>query len=525
MAATPTAALAEARPGVIETDIPARLDRLPWTRFHWLLVTALGVTWVLDGLEVTVVGSLGPVLTERATLGLSASQIGLAQAFYLAGAIGGALFFGHLTDRLGRKKLFTVTLLIYLLGAALTALAWDAWSFALFRLVTGMAIGGEYAAINSAIDELIPARLRGRVDLAINGTFWLGAIAGGAVTLFLLDPALVPVWLGWRISFGLGAVVGGAMIFVRHYVPESPRWLITHGRQAEADAIMNQIESHVPDRQALPPVSGRVRIYPDTQIGFGTILHTLVVRYPGRAVLGLILIASQAFFYNGISFSYPLVLHEFYGVSSSTVPLYAMLLAVPNFLGPLLLGHFFDTVGRRRMIAATYTLSGVVIVGAELLFLGGYLTANTHTLLWAVTFFFASAAASAGYLTVSEVFPLEMRALAIALFYALGTAIGGLGAPALFGALLDTRQPLWLFYGYAAGAGLMILAAAAEMVLGVDSEGKSLEDIATPLKGEAPVPREARPAGRPGVLVGASQAARGLFSPGRGQGQAGGRSG
>jgi MFS family permease len=477
----------------IETDIPARLDRLPWTAFHWLLVIAVGVTWVLDGLEVTVVGALGPVLRESATLGLSAGEIGLAHSLYLAGAISGALFFGHLTDRLGRKRLFTVTLGLYLLGAALTALSWDVWSFALLRLVTGMAIGGEYAAINSAIDELIPARIRGRVDLAINGTFWLGAIAGAGATVVLLNPALVPVWLGWRISFGLGALVGAVMILVRHYVPESPRWLLIHGRDEEAEAIMKAIEAHVPDPQALPPVTQRITLYPGTAVGFGTIAHTLLVRYRSRALLGLVLIASQAFFYNGISFSYPLVLNQFYAVPTDRTGVYVIGMAVANFLGPLVLGHLFDTVGRRRMISATYALSGVIIVGTELLFLDGRLTAASHTLLWAVTFFFASAAASAGYLTVSEVFPVEMRAMAIALFYALGTAVGGLGAPALFGALLDTHRPLLLFYGYAAGAALMILAAVVEWVAGVDSERKALEEVATPLKAQGSRVATARP--------------------------------
>jgi MFS family permease len=468
--------------GALESDIPARLDRLPWTRFHWLFVLALGVTWVLDGLEVTVVGALGPALENPKTLGLSSSQFGVSQSFYLAGAITGALFFGYLTDRLGRKKLFTVTLLIYLAGAVLSALAWDFWSFALFRLVVGLAIGGEYAAINSAIDELIPARVRGRVDLAINGTFWLGAIAGAAVTVPLLNENLVPVWLGWRLSFGVGALIGTGMIIARQFVPESPRWLLTHGRVEEAEAVVRHIESHVPDPQALPPVTQRLTIYPDTEVGFGTIFHTLLVRYRSRAVLGLVLIASQAFFYNGISFSYPLVLRNFYHVPINHTGIYVVCMAVANLMGPLLLGHFFDTVGRRKMISGTYALSAVIIVGTELLFLNDRLTAAGHTALWATAFFFASAAASAGYLTVSEVFPVEMRALAIALFYAIGTAIGGLGAPALFGALLDTGSRELLFYGYAAGAGLMLLAAAVELLLGVASECKSLEDVATPLK-------------------------------------------
>jgi MFS family permease len=470
----------------IDTDIPFRLDRLPWTRFHWLLVIALGVTWVLDGLEATIVAAIGPVLQHPGTLGLSAADLGLAGTVYLAGCIVGALLFGHLTDRLGRKKLFTVTLGIYLAGAVLTALSWNFWSFLAFRVVTGLAIGGEYSAINSAIDELIPARLRGRVDLTINGTYWLGAIAGAAVSLLLLNPRLFPEWLGWRLSFALGALVGGGMVLARRYVPESPRWLLTHGRSDEADRIMEEIESHAAGRE-LPPVTQRLTVYPGAEVGFGVIARTLLGRYRSRAVLGLVLIASQAFFYNGISFTYPLVLSNYFGVKADRTGAYVLVMAVANFLGPLLLGSLFDTVGRRKMIAATYAFSGAVILLTELLFLRGGLTAITQTLLWAVTFFSASAAASAGYLTVSEIFPLEMRALAIALFYAVGTAVGGLAAPALFGALIDTGRREVLFWGYVGGAGLMIAAAVTELILGVNSECKSLEDVAAPLTSEQAV--------------------------------------
>jgi MFS family permease len=472
----------------IETDIPARLDRLPWSRFHWLLVIALGVTWVLDGLEVTVVGSIGPMLKDRETLGLSDAEVGWAGTLYLAGAIVGALVFGHLTDRLGRKKLFTITLGIYLAGAALTACSWEFWSFAVFRMVTGMAIGGEYSAINSAIDELIPARVRGRVDLIVNGTFWVGAAAGALASLVLLNPNIVPVWLGWRLAFGLGALVGVAMILARHYVPESPRWLLTHGRGEEAEKIMDDIETMAvgPDgRASLPPIHQRFTFRP-TSIGFGVILHTLLVRYRSRALLGLVLIASQAFFYNGITFTYPLVLDKFFHVPAHKVPGYALLFAAGNFFGPLLLGHLFDTLGRRIMISSTYALSGVLIIGIEWLFVRGWLTADTQTWLWVGTCFFASAAASAGYLTVSEVFPLEMRALAIALFYILGTAVGGLAAPALFGGLIETGRPDAIAGGYLAGAALMIIAAITEMVFGVSSERKSLEDVAAPLTTEEP---------------------------------------
>jgi MFS family permease len=472
---------------VFETDIPARLDRLPWSRFHWLLVIALGITWVLDGLEVTVVGSVGPFLKRGETLGLSDAEVGLAGSIYLAGAIIGALLFGHLTDRLGRKRLFTITLGVYLAGVTFTACSWEFWTFALFRALTGMAIGGEYAAINSAIDELIPAEVRGRVDLIVNGTFWAGAAAGALVSLVLLDTRYVPAWLGWRLAFGVGALVGVAMILARHYVPESPRWLLMHGRQKEAEKIMEEIETLAvgkDGRDRLPPVRQRLRYRPTGPIGFGTILHTLLVRYRSRAVLGLVLISSQAFFYNGITFTYPLVLDKFFHVHDASVPRYALLFAAGNFFGPLVLGHLFDTVGRRLMISATYALSGVLIVGIECLFLAGWLNADTQTLLWAGTCFFASSAASAGYLTVSEVFPLEMRALAIALFYVIGTAVGGLVAPFFFGILIETGKPEAISTGYFVGAGLMIVAAIVEWVMGVATERKSLEDIASPLMSE-----------------------------------------
>jgi MFS family permease len=471
----------------IETDIPFRLDRLPWSRFHWLLVVALGVTWVLDGLEATLVGSVGPVLQSPTTLGLSASQVGLAGTLYLAGAIGGALVFGYLTDQLGRKRLFLVTLGLYLVSALLTAVAWDFVSFVLFRVMTGMAIGGEYSAINSAIDEFIPARIRGQVDLLINGSYWVGAAAGAAASIVLLDPTIVPLPLGWRLSFSLGGLVGGAMVVARRYVPESPRWLLIHGRHAEAEAIMSGIETQIMGGRGVlepPPVSQRIIIYLGMRVSFGVIARTLLIRYRRRAILGLVLIASQAFFYNGISFTYPLVLHSFFGVAPERIGFYMFCFAAANFLGPLVLGRLFDSLGRRLMISVTYALSGAMLVGAEALFLQGQLTAASQTLLWSLTFFFASAAASAAYLTVSEIFPVEMRALAIALFYSIGTAVGGLGAPAFFGSLIDTHTPHALVTGYMVGAALMLGAAVVEWVLGVNSERQSLEAIAAPLRTE-----------------------------------------
>ena len=470
----------------VTTDIPFRLDRLPFSSFHWLLVIALGVTWVLDGLEATVVGSIGPTLVKASTLGLSQSDVGFAGTIYLAGAIAGAIVFGYLTDRLGRKRLFTITLAIYLLGAVSTACAWNFESFALFRFVTGLAIGGEYAAINSAIDELIPARLRGRIDLIINGTYWIGAAAGAAVTGLLLNWSAIPEWLGWRIAFGLGGVVGGAIILARQYVPESPRWLLTHGRADEAESIVTSIERRALERGPLPPLTEQITIDPSKRPRIGVILRTLLVTYRRRAVLGLVLIASQAFFYNGISFTYPLVLQQFFDVPAEAAPRYMLYFTLANFLGPMCLGHLFDVVGRRIMIALTYAVAGTLIVINELFLRQYELTAGTQTLLWCIAFFFASAAASAGYLTVSEIFPVEMRALAIALFYVVGTAIGGLGAPALFGRLIETGRMSVLSYGYLFGALLMLIAAAVEWSIGVDAECRGLETIARPLTAELP---------------------------------------
>lgn len=467
----------------IPSDIPARLDRLPWSRFHWLLVIALGITWVLDGLEVTVVGSIGPILKHPETLGMTDREIGLAGSIYLAGAVLGALVFGHLTDRLGRKRLFTITLAIYMTGSALTACAWNLWSFALFRFITGTAIGGEYSAINSAIDELIPARVRGRVDLIVNGSFWIGAAIGALASMALLNPAVMPVWLGWRLAFAIGAIVGLGMVMARHHVPESPRWLVTHGQAKEAHRIMDEIEMRAvgeEGRDKLPPVEKRIAFRP-VAVGFAAIWRTLFFRYRSRAILGLVLIASQAYVFNGITFTSPLVLDRVFNVPPQDIPGYALIFAVGNFLGPLLLGHLFDTVGRRIMITATYALSGLMIIGTECVFIAGGLTANTHTLAFVGACFFASAAASAGYLTVSEIFPLEMRALAIALFYVIGTAIGGLLAPALFGALIETDRRDAIAVGYLIGAGLMLAAAGTEWFLGVDSERKSLEEVAAPL--------------------------------------------
>jgi len=467
---------------VVETDVPARLDRLPWAGFHWLVVIALGVTWILDGLEVTLAGSVAPALRESPALRFSASDVGLANSAYLAGAVTGALFFGWLTDRLGRKKLFTLTLLLYLTATAATALSWDLTSFAVMRFLTGAGIGGEYSAINSAIQELIPARRRGWTDLAINGSYWVGAAIGGVLAIVALDPAVLPPDIGWRFAFLFGAVTGLVIIFLRRHLPESPRWLITHGRGKEAAAIMDGIEGRVAAQgHHLAPAETTVRLRARRSTPLREVFATVLRTYPRRTALGLILMASQAFLYNAIFFTYALMLSDFYGVPSADVGWYVLPFAAGNVLGPLLLGPLFDRIGRRRMIAMTYGVSGVLLALTGWLFAAGALTATSQTLWWSVTFFFASAAASSAYLTVAESFPLEIRALAIALFYAAGTGIGGVLAPWVFGILIETGSREAVLAGYLFAAVLMVLAALAAWTLGLDSERKPLEEVARPL--------------------------------------------
>jgi MFS family permease len=472
----------------ITTDIPARLDRLPWSAWHWKVVIALGVSWLLDGLEVTVVGSLGPALQRPETLGLTATEIGWAASAYIGGAVLGAIYFGRLADKLGRKKMFLVTLAVYLFATVLTAFTWDIASFAFCRFLTGFGIGGEYAAINSAIDELIPARLRGRVDLAINGTFWIGAAMGAGLSIVLLDPGFIgPQW-GWRIAFGLGGILAFAILLVRRNVPESPRWLLMHDRHAEAEAVVSRIEDEVGVRH---PVAGSLAIRPLRSIPWGDVFHVLLVRYRSRAVFGLTLMASQAFFYNAIFFTYALVLAKFYGVADQNVGYYIFPFALGNFLGPLVLGHLFDTVGRRVMIATTYALAGIGLFITGYAFSQGWLTATTQAIAWSAIFFVASAAASAAYLTVSEVFPLEMRAIAISLFYAAGTALGGFLGPPLYGAMIESGSREALFGAYALAGSLMCVAALVTAFLGVDAERRPLEEVCSPLGCEPDVPRNA----------------------------------
>jgi MFS family permease len=466
----------------IQSEIPGRLDRLPWSSWHWRIVIALGITWVLDGLEVTLAGAIGAVLKRPDALGLSDAEVGASATFYLAGAVIGALLFGYLTDRLGRKKLFTATLLLYLTATALTAFSWNFFSYALFRALTGAGIGGEYSAINSAIDELIPARVRGRVDLIINSSFWIGAAIGAAATIALLDTGILPIGIGWRFAFGIGATLGVIIIFLRHAVPESPRWLMIHGRNHEAEQIVNGVEEEI-EGHLLPAPDPRTRItiHPRTHTPLGEIWHAIAVEHRRRSLLGLTLMASQAFFYNAIFFTYALVLVTFYGLPEQRVGLYLFPFALGNFAGPLLLGHLFDTVGRKKMITITYALSGILLAISGWMFQQGMLTAKTQAIAWSVIFFVASSAASSAYLTVSEIFPLEVRGLAIAVFYAIGTLVGGVAAPTIFGVLIQTRSATNLFYGYLAGAAFMIAAAVVEAVLGVKAERTALESISHPL--------------------------------------------
>lgn len=467
----------------VSIDIPARMDRLPWSRFHWLVVVALGVTWVLDGLEVTIVGALAPRLQDPATLALTEADVGALASFYLVGAVVGALGFGWLTDRLGRRLIFFTTLFVYIAGVLFSAFAWDFWSLAAFRLITGVGIGGEYAAINSAIDELVPARLRGRVALIVNGSFWAGAALGAAGSVVLLDTTLFPVDLGWRLGFAVGAGLGLLILFTRAFVPESPRWLACHDRIAEGEAVVAAIERGIEAEtgRPLPKAEGKILIHPQKTFGFGLIFDAMLGAYRRRSALVLVLMIAQAFLYNAIFFTYGLVLTKFYGIAADRVGLYLIPFAIGNVIGPLVLGPLFDSVGRRRMIFGTYLASAALLIATGWMFAEGWLTATTQTVAWSVIFFVASAAASSAYLTASEVFPLEVRALAIAAFYAIGTGLGGVVAPYVFGMLIGSGEPWPIFGGYAFAAALMAAAGLAALFYGVDAERRSLEDVAAPL--------------------------------------------
>lgn len=475
-----------ATPTWIETNVPQRMDRLPWSRWHWLVVVGLGVTWILDGLQVTLAGAIGAVLQKPEALGLTALEVGMSASCYLSGAVLGALVFGYATDRFGRKKLFYITLSVYLAAAALTAFSWNFYSYAAFMWLAGSGIGGEYAAINSAIDELIPARVRGQVDLIINSTYWLGAMLGAGATVILLNDNIVPTWLGWRISYAIGAVLGLGVLLIRHWVPESPRWLMVHGRNDEAEKIVSSIERQVTaGGGALEEIEEKpLRIAVHTGTPWKQIFRTLFVDQRKRTVLGLVLMSSQAFFYNAIFFTYALVLNKFYNVPAETVSWYILPFALGNLLGPILLGHFFDTVGRKPMIIFTYGASGLLLAVSAVLFQYELLTPVTQSVAWVAIFFIASSAASAAYLTVSELFPLEMRALAIAIFYAAGTLVGGVFAPSIFASLIATGSRYTLSLGYYAGAALMMFAAITEHFFGVAAERQSLETISPPLSSQ-----------------------------------------
>lgn len=467
----------------VKTLIPARMDRLPWSRWHWLVIISLGITWILDGLEVTIVGVIGAVLQNPHTLSLSTVEVSSAGTAYLIGTVAGALFFGRMTDRFGRKKLFMVTLGVYLIATVATAFSFNFIWFFVCRLLTGAGIGGEYSAINSAIDELIPARVRGHTDLAINGTWWVGTAVGSGLTIILLNPHLLAVDLGWRLCFGIGAVLGLAVLLIRNFVPESPRWLMMHGRFEEADQIVKMIEGEVMKEdhiKSLPEPKGPMLIRPVGTVSYGRIAHTMLKEYPTRSLLGFSLMVGQAFLYNAIFFTYGLVLTTFYHIPDSTIGLYIIPFALGNIIGPLTIGRLFDTIGRRQMISFTYIISGVLLTITGWLFLQGILNAVTQTICWSVIFFFASAGASSAYLTVSEVFPLEVRALAIALFYAIGQGASAL-APLLFGILIQSNRPIEVFYGDLFGAALMVGAGIVAIFFGVKAERQSLEDVARPL--------------------------------------------
>jgi len=468
---------------IIETSIPSRLDALVWSGFHTRVVLALGITWILDGLEVTLAGALSGALKESPTLQFTNFDVGLANSGYLAGAVLGAIGFGWLTDRIGRRKLFFITLALYLSATAATALSWSVGSYAVFRFLTGAGIGGEYTAINSTIQELVPARYRGWTDLVINGSFWIGAALGATSAIVLLDPAVASADVGWRVAYFTGAVLGLIVLVMRMWIPESPRWLMIHGRPDEAHAIVDDIERSAIGHTQNPrePAFAKIRLRMRDHTPLAEVAHTLFSTYRQRSLVGLTLMIAQAFFYNAIFFTFALVLTDFYGIAADHVGWYILPFAAGNFLGPLFLGRLFDTLGRRIMIALTYGVSGVLLALSGYLFWIGIFSAQTQTIAWMIIFFFASPAASAAYLTVSENFPLEVRALAIALFYAIGTGIGGVVGPALFGVLIDTGSRGSVFAGYLLGAVLMVVAACVAWRYAIAAERKPLESVAKPL--------------------------------------------
>ncbi len=469
---------------VVETDVPARMDRLPWSKWHTKIIIALGTSWLLDGLQVTLAGSLAGVLEDKAGLALTDPQVTAGATTYLAGAVVGAILFGYLTDRLGRKKLFLVTLATYSLATLATALAWNFDSFAAFRFVTGLGIGGEYAAINSAVDELIPGKVRGTVDLLVNGTFWVGAAIGSLASAYLLAGHGIPPNLGWRLAFAIGALLGGGVLILRLGVPESPRWLMLRGREAEADQIVSEIERSIEAQKGkLPPPEGeKLKINVRDHTPWRDIFGNMLVDNRERSVLGLVLMIAQAFFFNAVFFTYGLIVRKFFHIADRDLPMQLLPFALGSFLGPVLLGPLFDRVGRKPMIIATYGIAGLLLIATAIPFARGLLTQHSLSLCFSVIFFVASSAASAAYLTVSEIFPLEIRAFAIAIFYAIGTLIGGVGAPIFFGFLIQTGSRMNVSLGWGLGSALMVTAAVVEYFIGVEAAGKSLESISKPLQ-------------------------------------------
>jgi MFS family permease len=478
-------AIMKAESGPVRSLVPARMDRLPWTRFHWLVIIGLGVSWILDGLEIQIASTVGTVLTDRHTLHITTGDVGTLGSVYLFGEVVGALVFGRITDAIGRKKMFVVCLGLYLVASGLGGFSFNLWSLLVCRFLAGMGIGGEYTAINSAIDELIPSYYRGRVDIAVNGTYWAGAMIGALSSIFLLNPNLVPVNIGWRIGFFIGPVAGLIIIYLRRTIPESPRWLMTHGREEEAERIVDEIEERVRREGVhLDPVpeSQALEVHPTGSVSYIQIAKTMLGQYPSRSFLGFSMMVTQAFLYNAIFFTYALVLQHFYKIPPDQIGYYFFPFAAGNLAGPLLLGHLFDTIGRRKMILFTYAGSGLLLALSAIMFSAGMLNAVTQTAFWCVIFFFASAGASSAYLTVSEIFPLELRGQAISFFFAISQLAGGVAAPRLFADLIGSghsRGPLTI--GYFVGAAIMIAGGIIAWYFGVNAERQSLENIATPL--------------------------------------------
>lgn len=469
---------------IVRSLVPARMDRLPWTSFHWRVVIALGITWILDGVEIGLASAIGDILRHERTLHLSTEMVGISGSLYLLGEVVGALYFGRMADKLGRRKLFILTLALYLIANGLTAFSFSTWYFLGTRFFAGMGIGGEYAAIHSAIDELTPAKYRGRVDIAIAGTYWGGAMVAAAAQIFLLDPTLIDIDMGWRIGLLLGPLIGLAIWPLRKHIPESPRWQLTHGQAEEAERTVDRIEEEARKKghhleEVGPEHAIAVEERPDAS--FTEIAFVLFKEYRSRSILGAALMITQSFLYNAIFFTYALILVQFYDIKSESVPYFIFPFAVGNLFGPLIIGRFFDTIGRRKMIAATYCTSALLLALSGWMFYAGMLTATTQTVMWCIIFFIASAAASSAYLTVSEIFPVEMRAQAIALFFAIAQLFGGVVAPALFGFLIASESRGALALGYVTGAVVMFVGGVIAWFLGVDAEGKSLEDIAPPI--------------------------------------------